>query len=270
MDSLLLPLPRSDSGSAAAAAPQGGGTRGPTEALAPGARGSTEALAQASQAVDRPPGTALTGRSSPGSGVDRSSALSPGSGIAPSQPGSPQSLWRNGHPGTPTGLEARVLKAYDPRAETLPAYTERIRKQAAALETLGHPLSPGVLDTFLGAAQEARNTAEKERMLRREYACELVEDDLAPERRVKISALEKMLRERGADPKVFKAKILRGESISPEKTRPETSAPATPVRPGSAGSRDHMEMENGLRRAEIQFAAAELDKSKSGDLGEAA
>ena len=141
----------------------------------------------------------------PRAGPAASSLNSPGSGVAPSR-GAPS--WQSGEPESPGGLTARVTAKFDPRTESLTEYSERVRKQATALEVLGHPLNPGVLDSLIATAaitlrlsHEAPSPEAEVRMLRREYAYELTEDDSDPTRRVKVTALEGMLAERGVDPK---------------------------------------------------------------------
>ena len=71
---------------------------------------------------------------SPGSGVDPRmvagtvTASDPGSGVQ-----TPKS-WNSQSPGTPGGLTRRVLKPFQPEGETLEQYTDRVQRQARALE----------------------------------------------------------------------------------------------------------------------------------------
>ena len=92
--------------------------------------------------------------SSPGSGLDGAANVpvtpvvtrmtsSPGSGQV-----TPQS-WHSQNPGTPASLTQRVVQAFRPEAETLEVYSDRVRRQAAALELAEAPLALGVLDHLL-------------------------------------------------------------------------------------------------------------------------
>ena len=209
--------------------------------------------------------------------------------MPPSQAAESEGSWHSSAPGSPTGLQQKVQKVFDPRKETLGDYTTRLRKQASALEVLGSPLSPGVLDTLLVVAQmgaklhqEAQNPQEEIRLIKREYAYELIEDDPALDRKVKIMALESMMRDRGLDVQEFKRRIQRGDPLSPERTRPsegndgrpvpkataprpEGAAPGfvTPPRPRSAGSPEYQELQGRVRDTEIRLAAAELRRPEA-------
>ena len=72
-----------------------------------------------------------------GSGIDI--AVSPGSGRA-----SPAS-WTNRSPGTPNRLRDKVFKSYEPSSEPLEKYTDRVRRQASVLSSVGAGLEPGNL-----------------------------------------------------------------------------------------------------------------------------
>ena len=134
---------------------------------------------------------------------------SPGSGDLPpgavgSGPSSPVPSFDSQRPGTPVGLTVKVLKPFVPQKESLLKYQERVRKQAAALESLGEPLTEGVLEVLLQRAQfqdeifeQGRTDIRKQiRSLRRLYAVELVaydgsEDDAAKmAQSVRMQALE--------------------------------------------------------------------------------
>ena len=144
------------------------------------------------------PGPAL--RESPGSGD-----LPPGA--AESGPSSPVPSFDSQRPGTPAGLTAKVLKPFVPQKESLLKYQERVKKQAAALESLGEPLTEGVLDVLLQRAEfqdeifeQGRTDVRKQiRALRRLYAVELVaydgsEDDATKmAQSIRMQALEALL-----------------------------------------------------------------------------
>ena len=108
-----------------------------------------ENVAAARPAVERTlssPGSGFgTAPETPARAVFRP-ASSPGSGqITPSS-------WLSDNPGTPTGLRARVLRPFRPAVETLEAYTDRVRRQVAALELAEAPLAEGMLEHLLSRA----------------------------------------------------------------------------------------------------------------------
>ena len=82
--------------------------------------------------------------SSPGSGAGGAPnvPVTPVPTRVTSSPGSgqvtPQS-WHSQNPGTPQSLTQRVLQAFRPEAETLDVYSDRVRRQAAALNWRKHP-----------------------------------------------------------------------------------------------------------------------------------
>ena len=55
-------------------------------------------------------------------------------------------------PGTPGGLTKRVLMPFRPEGETLEQYTDRVQRQARALEVAEAPLAEGVLEHLLSRA----------------------------------------------------------------------------------------------------------------------
>ena len=137
---------------------------------------------------------------SPGSGDARTGAAGPGSGR-----GTPVPSWSSQNPGTPTRLSHEIVKAYVPEKETLDRYQNRVRRQAQVLETLGDPLGGGVLEALLAKAayelrlhEEARGDPERQlRLLKREYAFELMDIDQSEAQAGRLNALESMLEARG-------------------------------------------------------------------------
>ncbi len=128
--------------------------------------------------------------------------VSPGSGAGPgaASPGSghrtPQS-WTSRSPGTPTRLTSTILKSYRPDVEPLEKYNDRVIRQATALATLGEPLAEGVLEGLLAKAtyelrlyEEAKDDPDRQvRILKREYAFELLDVDGTVEQAMRLEAL---------------------------------------------------------------------------------
>ena len=101
---------------------------------------------------------------------------SPGSGQL-----TPQS-WHSQNPGTPSSLTKKVLQPFRPGADSLDVYSDRVRRQAAALDLAEAPLVEGVLAHLLSRAfyeqllhAEAKGDFYLQaRVLRREYAVEYI------------------------------------------------------------------------------------------------
>ena len=188
------------------------------------------------------PGPAL--RESPGSGD-----LPPGA--AESGPSSPVPSFDSQRPGTPAGLTAKVLKPFVPQKESLLKYQERVKKQAAALESLGEPLTEGVLDVLLQRAEfqdeifeQGRTDVRKQiRALRRLYAVELVaydgsEDDATKmAQSIRMQALEALLDAYGQSAREIGLLVAEKVDVAPtplsgqpppREPRPEPAAGAHP------------------------------------------
>ena len=175
------------------------------EAMGPVAQAplpSEPGLAPAAGAGAVTPRTSPRVERSPGSGDARPGAASPGSGKS-----SPVPSWSSREPGSPTRLNLLVLKAYSPEKELLEVYQNRIRRQAGALAGMGEPLSEGVLETLITKSEiemrlyeEAKGDPQRQtRILKREFAFEMVDLNDTPEQAHKISALEALLENKGVD-----------------------------------------------------------------------
>ena len=108
-------------------------------------------------------------------------------------------------------------------------------RQAAALEVLGQPLDAEAIELVLGCARleervqsETADPAGQVRLLKREYAFELVED---PENRAKIGALERTLRDRGIEARELRRRLALGVPITPSPKR----VPELPRHGGAGG-----------------------------------
>ena len=177
------------------------------------------------------PGSAAPRAPSPGSGVVTPPARGAGSGSR-SLPGTPSS-WRSNDPGTPGGLSRLITRSFDPEKESLQYFENRLRRQALALETIGEPMPAASIDMLLVKARlmsEAPSDREDRlKLLKREYAIGLLEDDVAniEDTAIRSRALEELLTEMGFDPTEVRGRILRGEPVAtptPQKTM--RSAPA--------------------------------------------
>ena len=132
----------------------------------------------------------------------------------------PQS-WHSDNPGTPKSLTQRVLRPFRPETETLESYTNRVRRQAAALELAEAPLAEGMLEHLLSRAgyefllytQGQGDFSIQARLLRREFALEYTtvitgdsEDQAGREAR--LGALDALLEEHGVDVAVLRAGLV--------------------------------------------------------------
>ena len=113
-----------------------------TQLSAPSAQPAADA--GATGAAEVPP---LFAERSPGSGV-ATGAASPGSGL-----GTPESGTFTAFPGRASLIASSVLRKYRPGVETLEKYSERLARQAAALDALDEPLAAGVLQGLLAKAK---------------------------------------------------------------------------------------------------------------------
>jgi hypothetical protein len=151
------------------------------------------ATAEIAPATPRPRAEASPGSGPPG-------AASPGSGT-----GTPS--WKSADPGSPGQLTARVFRGFKPDKETIQKYSERVVRQAKALDQLGESLISGTLEVVLKKAglemkvfMEARDEPEKQlQILRRELMFEMMDIDGTEDQVLRTTALEEMVVERGGD-----------------------------------------------------------------------
>ena len=153
--------------------------------------------------------------------------------------------WHSDNPGTPTGLTARVLRLFRPAVEPLDSYTDRVRRQAAALELAEAPLAEGMLEHLLSRAgyefllytQGQGDFSIQARLLRREFALEyttVITGNLEEqaERDVRLGALEALLAEHGVDVEALRAGL---DGISdPLPSVPPAAGAGQRARPGEA------------------------------------
>ena len=165
---------------------------------------------------------------SPGSGIAiETGAASPGSGHR-----TPRS-WTSRSPGTPTRLTGTVMKSYRPDVEPLEKYADRIVRQATALAQLGEPLAQGVLEGLLAKAkyelrlhEEAKENMDRQvRILKREYAFELLDVDGTIEQAMRLEALETLLTERNVDAAALKVLIAAGGEIASTPSKADEQTP---------------------------------------------
>ncbi len=217
----LAPLPQVE----AAKAPP---PSAPRLASSPAA-GAVDPAAAETQAPATPP------RVSPGSGVPTGAARSPGSGAA-----SPGQSWHDSNPGTPVSLTRKIFTSYNPQKEVLEVYLERLRKQAQALEILGQPLGAGIVETLQATAPFSLRISEEcpgdsveaVKLLKREYAFEMLEIDGTEQQAYRIRALEGMLEDRQVSVDDLKVRLASGATL-------QTPSPVQATRssePGLASS----------------------------------
>ena len=152
-----------------------------------------------------PPTTTSGPGDSPGSGTGADGQPREEAGRTTSNPGSgiatPQS-WNSQAPGTPGSLTKRVMTSFRPEVETLEQYTDRVERQARALELAEAPLAEGVLEHLLSRAfyEQLLHTEAKgdfslqARVLPREYAVEYITGSTeGPGQEAHIAALEALL-----------------------------------------------------------------------------
>ncbi len=230
----------------------------------------------------------------PGSGLDaaRTGAPGPGSGLA-----SPAPSWSSQSPGTPVTLGREVIKEFVPGGETLERFQNRIARQAQALSVLGEPLGEGVLEVLLARANYQHqlysevpdDPAKQLRILKRNFAFELLDMDGSPEQAGRLGALESMLQSQGVDTTDLRSMVALGVDVAPTPIRGAASSsgfpqshgpsaqPAVPAIPHfpihGTGVRtpvthrppvdpvmdaEMTEMRERLRRQEVELAATKL------------
>ena len=208
--------------------------------------------------------------------------------VCPSSPlPLPVPSWSSQNPGTPTRLNLAVVKPYVPTVEALERDQERITKQARALENLGDPLGEGVLDALLAKStyelkiyEEAKGDPHRQlRLLKREYAFELLDVDGTAAQAGRVSALESMLESRGESTAELRGLVISGAEVAPTPvTGPLGSRPSqvpaastgvrpipmngtgmdTPVLPNTAVDNQVAALEEKLRNKEAEIAAHKL------------
>ena len=120
-------------------------------------------------------------------------------------------------------MSHEVVKEFRPEKETLEKYQTRVRKQARVLETLGEPLAEGVLAALLAKAtyelrlfEEAKDDPERQvRLLKRDYAMEMMEVDGSSGQQERLSALEAMLVSRQVSIPELRNLIVQGADVAP-------------------------------------------------------
>ena len=189
---------------------------------------------------------------SPGSGeLPRTGAAGPGSGLA-----SPVPSWSSGNPGTPKRLTHAVVQAYNPEKEVLEKYIERITRQARALELLQEPLGAGILEALKSKAayelriyEEAKGDFDRQlRLLKREYAFELLDVDGSEAQAGRVSALETMLEARGINTAELRGLVIAGAEVAPTPQRPTAAAMPTT---GGLASSETRQLQLGPRYPEV-------------------
>ena len=174
-----------------------------------------------------------------------------------------------------------VLRPFRPEAETLDRYTDRVQRQAMALELAEAPLGEGVLDHLLSRAyyedlvftQARQDTAMQVRIVRREFAKEYVlgvtGSEVEPDHEARLSALSAMLTERGIDVESLKASFDVLQGPPPVGPRVQPAAGAGRTLPGSVPrTPERYRMNTGLSTggdvtpAESRTNQAELDAMK--------
>jgi len=134
-----------------------------------------------------------------------------------------------------------VGKEFRPEKETLEKYETRVKKQARVLETLGEPLGEGVLAAILAKAtyelrlfEEAKDDPEKQiRLLKRDYAMEMMEVDGSSGQQERLSALEAMLVSRQVSIPELRSLIVQGDDVAPTpKKATDGAARSQPREPG--------------------------------------
>ena len=222
--------------------------------------------AAASEAASAP---SETGASSPGSGRLLSSAgRSPGSG---SQSGS--SRGTGSTPSTPTRIGQAFSRPHDPLRESVEAFEARLTRQAASLAAFGFTLAEGTVEVRVlkaRLAEEIRNAAEtaedQVRLLKREYAVELLDGDSGGEPPWRRKALEELLEARGVETVEVRTRLLRGEPAATPTPEPRRASTFTVHTPPSrvlddhtpAGSPEVEDLRRRLERAEVALAAERL------------
>ena len=133
-------------------------------------------------------------------------AASPGSGLGTATPrasetprkqvtqeglASPVGSWKSSDPGTPNTLIGMVGRAYDPTAESLDVYQNRLQRQVRALESIGSPMDAMRVDLLLIKAKivSLAPVDGPLKYLKQEYAVSLLEEQ-TPEMCLRVLALE--------------------------------------------------------------------------------
>ena len=133
--------------------------------------------------------------------VQEETPASPGSGL-----GEIQGSWHSADPGSPGALTARIMAPFDPSSGSFQEYERRIRKQAAALETLEMSLTQGTVERVLMKGQIIQTLSEqpeiesKVKYLKRQLALEIVDVDEGQGIPYRLEALQELLFEHGGNP----------------------------------------------------------------------
>ena len=174
--------------------------------------------------------------------------------------------WHSSQPGTAPELSARIAVPIKPRAETYAQYESRLARQVEALRTLGVETEPATVERLLALAAyavrlhtDATDLAAEVKLLRREYAAELLDEDNEgePKRAARISALEQLLKERGVDAQNVRARVGTPQE-SPSPAKKVAGDEGFVMESVSRAESDLDGLRRRLEQAEIQLAAQRL------------
>ena len=238
--------------------------------------------ASASEATQ--PGAPSPESTGPAAGAGASAAeqmqevtpASPGSGL-----GEIQGSWHSSDPGSPDALTARIMAPFEPSAGTFQEYERRIRKQAAALETLEMPMTKGTIERVLMKGQIVKALSEqpeiesKVRYLKRQLALEIVDVDEGQGIPYRLEALQELLHEHGGNPESLGAAIGTGRSASPKVPRTVFTGVGQSGSPMAGRSPEHVlytpggghvspaveDLSRRLQQAEVKLAAVQLQSA---------
>jgi len=166
------------------------------------------------------------------------------------------------------------LRAHDPAVLTLAEYEALVRKQAAALETLGAPLGEGGVEILLQKAQLVQAVSEKPEIeskvkyFKRQYALEVLDVEEGQGVPYRLAALRELLFEYSVDVDALASIVQSAGQEAVPRLSLGMQAPLGPVpqwplhTPGGAGGRDKPieDLARRLQDTEVRLAAQELHR----------